>query len=103
MTPAHRHSVLLAWVLLFTVAMLGLLSCQCHSLSSVLPPTLQSAVYLAGGKRASSGDSGHLHTPARRLARTIICLGPQEGLAFGLQAIRAIEATAGAGSGDLHR
>ncbi|KAL4419165.1 hypothetical protein ABPG77_009141, partial [Micractinium sp. CCAP 211/92] len=64
---------------------------------------LESAVYLAGGKRASSGDSRHLHTPARRLARTIICLGPQEGLAFGLQAIRAIEATAGAGSGDLHR
>ncbi|KAL4430809.1 hypothetical protein ABPG75_006065 [Micractinium tetrahymenae] len=64
---------------------------------------LESAVYLAGGKRAFSGDSHRLHTPARRLARTIISLGPQEGLAFGLQAVRAIEATAGAASGDLHR
>ncbi len=75
-----------------------------------LPPVLQSAVYLAGGRRgfagASSGAAGfsrQLHTPARRLARTILSLGPQEGMAFGLQAIRAIEATAGAASGDLHR
>lgn len=71
---------------------------------------MQSAVYLAGGRRAfagatssAAGASRQLHAPARRLARTILSLGPQEGLAFGLQAIRAIESTAGAASGDLHR
>ena len=89
--------------------------CMCHRFSwhlpiatpmnhrVVPPPALQSAVYRAGGRRAFSGEARHLHAPARRLARTIIGLGPQEGLAFGLQAMRAIEATAGAGSGDLHR
>lgn len=67
-------------------------------------------MYRAGGRRAFAGvgaggvgSHAQLHAPARRLARTILALGPQEGLAFGLQAARAIEATAGAASGDVHR
>lgn len=64
----------------------------------------QSAIYLAGGRKASAGSGGrHLHAPARRLARTILSLGPQEGLSFGLQAICAVQGVAGAGSGDMHR
>lgn len=67
-------------------------------------------MYLAGGRKAFAGAGAgavgtnrQLHAPARRLARTIISLGPQDGLAFGIHAIRAIEATAGAASGDMHR
>lgn len=50
---------------------------------------LQSAVYLA---RATKGGGEtrqrQLHAPARRLARTTISLGPEEGIMFGLRSIR---------------
>lgn len=52
---------------------------------------MQSAVYLA---RAAKGGGGagsrlrQLHAPARRLARTTISLGPEEGIMFGLRSIR---------------
>ncbi|KAI3433675.1 hypothetical protein D9Q98_003484 [Chlorella vulgaris] len=73
-----------------------------HELRSLA--ALESAIYLAGGRKASAGSGGrHLHAPARRLARTILSLGPQEGLSFGLQAICAVQGVAGAGSGDMHR
>ena len=41
------------------------------------------------------------HAPARRLARTIICMGPTQGLAFGIQALHLIEAQLQATRGDL--
>lgn len=31
-----------------------------------------------------------VHAPARRLARTTISLGPDEGIAFGLRAVRLV-------------
>ena len=54
-------------------------------------PCLQAAVYLArtdrgGGARRSRARS--CHAPARRIARTTISLGHEEGVAFGLRAIR---------------
>ncbi|KAK9830927.1 hypothetical protein WJX81_006480 [Elliptochloris bilobata] len=59
---------------------------------------LEAAVYLArtdrggGGRRRSRARS--CHAPARRIARTTISLGYEEGVAFGLRAIRAMEAAA---------
>jgi hypothetical protein len=54
----------------------------------VLPK--QAAVYTAragkGGARRVKARS--CHAPARRLARTTISLGPEEGILFGLRAIR---------------
>ncbi|KAK9789237.1 hypothetical protein WJX73_008930, partial [Symbiochloris irregularis] len=57
---------------------------------------LEASVYLArsgkgGGKRVKAKA---VHAPARRLARTTISLGPEEGITFGLRAIRAIQAAA---------
>lgn len=50
----------------------------------------QAAVYTAragkGGARRIKARS--CHAPARRLARTTISLGPEEGILFGLRAIR---------------
>ena len=51
---------------------------------------LQASVYLA---RSGKGNSRRVkarsvHAPARRLARTTITLGPDEGIAFGLRAVR---------------
>lgn len=90
------------------------------SLSEQAPslPRLQSAVYLAGGASTfphASGAAGgaasasgpatsrRLHAPARRLARTVVSLGRQEGPAFALRAVKAIKAVCGAAAGDLHR
>ena len=51
---------------------------------------VQASVYLArsgkGGARRVKARS--VHAPARRLARTTISLGPDEGIAFGLRAVR---------------
>ena len=59
---------------------------------------------------SSSSTSHHrepkveqLQAPARRLARTIIILGPDEGAAFGQRAISAIKAAAAAALRDPHR
>ncbi|CAL5224103.1 g6734 [Coccomyxa viridis] len=57
---------------------------------------LEAAVYTA---RAGKGSQRRIkartcHAPARRLARTTISLGPDEGILFGLRAIRAVEAAA---------
>ena len=51
---------------------------------------LQASVYLA---RSGKGNTRRVkarsvHAPARRLARTTISLGPDEGIAFGLRAVR---------------
>ena len=51
----------------------------------------QASVYLArSGKGAGSKrvKAKHVHAPARRLARTIISLGQDEGVTFGVRAIR---------------
>ena len=53
---------------------------------------LQAAVYTA---RAGKGSQRRIktrtcHAPARRLARTTISLGPNEGILFGLRAIRRV-------------
>lgn len=53
---------------------------------------LQAAVYTA---RAGKGSQQRIkartcHAPARRLARTTISLGPDEGILFGLRAIRRV-------------
>ena len=53
-------------------------------------PHAQAAVYTA---RAGKGSQRRIkartcHAPARRLARTTISLGPEEGILFGLRAIR---------------
>ncbi|KAK9839098.1 hypothetical protein WJX74_009525 [Apatococcus lobatus] len=57
---------------------------------------LEASVYLArsgkGGARSLRGKA--VHAPARRVARTTIMLGPEEGVVFGVRAIRAIEAAA---------
>ena len=55
-----------------------------------LGDVLQAAVYTA---RAGKGSQRRIkartcHAPARRLARTTISLGPDEGILFGLRAIR---------------
>ena len=55
---------------------------------------LQAAVYTA---RAGKGSQRRIkartcHAPARRLARTTISLGPDEGILFGLRAIRCAPA-----------
>ena len=52
---------------------------------------VQAAVYTA---RAGKGSHRRIkartcHAPARRLARTTISLGPDEGILFGLRAIRS--------------
>ena len=52
---------------------------------------MQASVYLArSGKGAGSKrvKAKHVHAPARRLARTIISLGQDEGVTFGVRAIR---------------
>ena len=41
------------------------------------------------------------HAPARRLARTVVSLGPEQGLAFGTQALHLVEAQLQATRGDL--
>jgi hypothetical protein len=54
---------------------------------------MQSAVYLARASKAGGGQGSRLrrlHAPARRLARTTISLGPEEGIMFGLRSIRWI-------------
>jgi len=47
-------------------------------------------VYLArsGKGNARRVKARSVHAPARRLARTTISLGPDEGIAFGLRAVR---------------
>ncbi len=51
---------------------------------------LQASVYLArsGKGNARRVKARSVHAPARRLARTTISLGPDEGIAFGLRAVR---------------
>lgn len=50
----------------------------------------QASVYLArsGKGNARRVKARSVHAPARRLARTTISLGPDEGIAFGLRAVR---------------
>lgn len=58
---------------------------------------LEASVYLArSGKGGATKrvKAKAVHAPARRLARTTISLGPEEGITFGLRAIRAIQAAA---------
>ena len=61
-------------------------------LGSVNPMDLyaQASVYLArsGKGNARRVKARSVHAPARRLARTTISLGPDEGIAFGLRAVR---------------
>ena len=62
---------------------------RAHSTGAILAGA-QAAVYLV---RSSKGVLRRLraksvHAPARRLARTTISLGPEEGIIFGLRAIR---------------
>jgi len=72
---------------------------------------LESAIFLAGHGWATSSLLYHrkqlkaeqLQAPARRLARTIIILGPEEGAAFGQRAVSAIRAAAAASLSDPHR
>lgn len=47
-------------------------------------------MYLArsGKGNARRVKARSVHAPARRLARTTISLGPDEGIAFGLRAVR---------------
>ena len=55
--------------------------------------TVQASVYLArSGKGGGSKrvKAKHVHAPARRLARTIISLGQEEGITFGVRAIRCV-------------
>ncbi|KAL3132833.1 hypothetical protein ABBQ38_006758 [Trebouxia sp. C0009 RCD-2024] len=63
---------------------------------------LEASIYLArsGKGNARRVKARSVHAPARRLARTTISLGPDEGIAFGLRAVRAIEAAAD-GSSDV--
>ena len=52
---------------------------------------LQSAVYLARSSKGGAGrkaDPRALHAPARRLARTTVSLGAEDGIIFGLRALR---------------
>ncbi|KAF8057725.1 hypothetical protein HT031_005909 [Scenedesmus sp. PABB004] len=42
-----------------------------------------------------------VHAPARRIARTLVCLGRQDGLPFGLLALRQVSASVVAGRGDI--
>lgn len=53
---------------------------------------LQASVYLVrSGKGNARRVKAHsVHAPARRLARTTISLGPDEGIAFGLRAVRLV-------------
>lgn len=51
---------------------------------------LESSIYLA--RSQSRPPAVALHTPARRLARTVVTFGVNDGIAFGLRALRAIEA-----------
>ncbi len=53
---------------------------------------LESSIYLA--RTRTRPPLIALHTPARRLARTIVTFGVDEGVVFGLRALRAIEAVA---------
>lgn len=69
---------------------------------------LEAAVYLAGAGWANSSPHRPpkleaLQAPARRLARTIIILGPEEGTAFASNAIAAIRASVTASLDDPHR
>lgn len=48
----------------------------------------QAAVYLARAAKGPGARPRQLHAPARRLARTTISLGPEEGIMFGLRSIR---------------
>jgi hypothetical protein len=80
----------------------------CFANRSFTSTLTQSAVYLAGlGWMGSSEDSPptvtSLQTPARRLARTVIILGPEKGMRFGHQAISAIQSAASAALDDPHR
>ena len=65
---------------------------RCSAHASMLAAVLQAAVYTA---RAGKGSQRRIkartcHAPARRLARTTISLGPDEGILFGLRAIRCM-------------
>lgn len=51
----------------------------------------RAAARMRTGAQASQAAA---YAPARRLARTIITLGPEEGVLFGLKALRALEAEA---------
>lgn len=69
---------------------------------------LEAAVFLAGRGWGSSWNHRQpkieeFQAPARRLARTIIILGPEEGVAFGRRAVAAVRAAASASLGDPHR
>ena len=57
---------------------------------------LQASVYLVrSGKGNARRVKAHsVHAPARRLARTTISLGPDEGIAFGLRAVRSVNVLA---------
>ena len=56
---------------------------------------LQAAVYLSrGGSQEKRDSQVILHTPSRRLARSIVTFGSEDGLAFGLRAVRAMEVAA---------
>ena len=89
----------------------GLLESVARELRAVA--ALEAGVYFAGSSSGGGGGSGSggaatsaraLQAPARRLARTVVGLGPEEGAAFGARALRAIEAVACAGGGgDMHR
>ncbi|KAG1668741.1 hypothetical protein FOA52_014287 [Chlamydomonas sp. UWO 241] len=48
------------------------------------------AVHLAGVARAKHPQR-NVHAPARRVARTLVCLGPGDGRAFGRQIVQLIE------------
>jgi hypothetical protein len=70
---------------------------------------LESAIFLAGHGWATPSYGRkqlkveQLQAPARRLARTIIILGPDEGATFGQRAVSAIRAAAAASLNDPHR
>jgi hypothetical protein len=60
---------------------------------------LESAVFLAG----SGAGARALQAPARRLARTLLALGPAGGPAFGAAALAAVRAAVAASLGDPAR
>ena len=73
--------------------MSDLWQCRAKSFAHSLEVSLQASVYLARSGKArgvrASSKARNVHAPARRLARTTISLGPEEGIIFGLRAIRS--------------
>lgn len=51
------------------------------------------------GRKASRA----VHAPARRVARTLVCLGRQDGLAFGHTVLRHVQSAAVANRSDLRQ